>query len=82
VKSIEWTEAALEDLAGVDKTTGKRIKLAVERFAESEMGHVKKLQGISPSEYRLRMGDWRIRFTTNGNIIQILRVLNRKEAYR
>src|ERR1019366_1828918 len=36
---------------------------------------------VSP-EYRLRVGDYRVRFHLEGETIQVLRVRNRREAYR
>ena len=57
-------------------------RAAVERFAETGGGNVKRLHGINPPEYRLRVGDYRARFQTDGNIVTILRVRNRREAYR
>jgi mRNA-degrading endonuclease RelE of RelBE toxin-antitoxin system len=58
------------------------VQQAVEHFAEIGAGNVKKLQGIDPPEYRLRVGDWRVRFQQEEKVIRILRVRNRKEAYR
>jgi mRNA-degrading endonuclease RelE of RelBE toxin-antitoxin system len=62
VKEIEWSEESLDDLAALDKETARRIKRAVGRFAETGSGSVKKLQGIDPPEFRLRAGDFRVRF--------------------
>ena len=80
--ALEWTEAAIEDMASLDKGIARRIRAAVERFAETGAGNVKRLQGINPPEYRLRAGDYRARFETDGSIVRILRVRNRREAYR
>jgi mRNA-degrading endonuclease RelE of RelBE toxin-antitoxin system len=82
VREIEWTEAALQDMAALDKGIARRIRHAVERFAGSGAGNVKKLQGIDPPEYRLRVGDYRVRFHQQDQSIRILRVRNRREAYR
>lgn len=79
MREIEWTEPALEDLAALDKSITGHMKRAVERFAETGAGNVKKLQGINPPEYRLRVGDWRIRFQVDNEAIRILRLRNRKE---
>jgi mRNA-degrading endonuclease RelE of RelBE toxin-antitoxin system len=54
----------------------------VERFSETGSGNIKRLQGIDPPEFRLRVGDYRVRFPIDGHILCILRVRNRKEAYR
>jgi len=64
------------------KGAARRVRHAVERFAEFGAGNVKKLQGIDPPEYRLRVGDWRVRFDQEEKVIRILRVRNRKEPYR
>lgn len=82
MKQIEWSEQSLDDLAALDKGTAHRISIAVERFAETGTGNVKKLQGIDPPEFRLRVGDFRVRFDTQGDTLRILRVRNRKDAYR
>jgi len=82
LRATEWTEAALEDMAALDKGIARRAKQAVERFAETGSGNVKRLQGIDPPEYRLRVGDYRIRFHLHDETIQVLRVRNRKQAYR
>ena len=79
---IEWTETALEDMAGLDKGIARRVKQAVERFAETGADNVKRLQGIDPPEFRLRVGDYRVRFYQDSETLRILRVRNRREAYR
>jgi mRNA-degrading endonuclease RelE of RelBE toxin-antitoxin system len=82
VREVEWTETALEDMAALDKGIARRVKQAVERFADTGAGNVKRLQGIDPPEYRLRVGDYRVRFHQGGETVQVLRVRNRREAYR
>jgi mRNA-degrading endonuclease RelE of RelBE toxin-antitoxin system len=79
---VEWTETALDDMAGLDKGIARRVKQSVERFAETGAGNVKRLQGIDPPEFRLRVGDYRVRFHQDDDTMRILRVRNRREAYR
>jgi mRNA-degrading endonuclease RelE of RelBE toxin-antitoxin system len=44
---------------------------------------VKKLQGTEPPEFRLRVGDFRVRFTEeSGDILRIHAVKDRQDAYR
>ena len=57
MREVEWTETALDDMAPLDKDIARRVKQAVERFADTGTGNVKRLQGIDPPEYRLRVGD-------------------------
>ena len=52
------------------------------RALSHEEGDVKRLKNIEPPEYRLRLGDYRLRFDDHGDSIEILRVRHRKEAYR
>jgi mRNA-degrading endonuclease RelE of RelBE toxin-antitoxin system len=82
VREVEWTGTALDDLAALDTGIARRVKQAVERFAGAGAGNVNRLQGIDPPEYRLRVGDYRVRFHVEDGIIQVLRVRNRREAYR
>ena len=82
MREVEWTETALEDMAALDKGIARRVKQAVERFADTGVGNVKRLQGIDPPEYRLRVGDYRVRFHLDDETVQVLRVRNRREAYR
>lgn len=79
---IEWTGTALADMYALDKGIARRVKQSVERFAETGVGHVKRLQGIDPPEFRLRIGDYRVRFHNDGVTVTVLRVRNRREAYR
>jgi len=79
---VEWTETALDDMAALDKGIARRVKQAVERFADSGAGSVKRLHGIDPPEYRLRVGDYRVRFHMDDETVRVLRVRNRREAYR
>lgn len=79
---IEWTETALADMAGLDRGIARRVKQSVERFAETGAGNLKRLQAIDPPEFRLRVGDYRVRFHQDDNIMRVLRVRNRREAYR
>ena len=79
---VEWTETALTDMAGLDKDIARRVKQSVERFAETGAGNVKRLHDINPPEFRLRVGDYRVRFHNDGVTVRVLRVRNRREAYR
>lgn len=69
-------------MAALDKGIARRVKQTVDRFARTGAGNIKKLQGFDPPEYRLRVGDYRVRFDLDGENIRVLRVRNRREAYR
>jgi mRNA-degrading endonuclease RelE of RelBE toxin-antitoxin system len=64
------------------------ILTALHRLAETGAGRLKALKG-KPDEYRLRVGDFRVRFTVeraakeaDEDILRIHSVRNRKDAYR
>jgi mRNA-degrading endonuclease RelE of RelBE toxin-antitoxin system len=58
------------------------VEDAIERFAQTGARDVKML--ISEGrQLRLRVGDWRVRFIyEKPDIIRILHIRNRREAYR
>jgi len=67
----------------LDREVTRRIRAAVLRLVETEHGDVKRLHGYE-REWRLRVGQWRVRFTCDPEAgkVMILRVLPRSEAYR
>lgn len=80
----EWTNRALRDLRGLDRAAAMRILDAVADLAQAGRGDVVRLQGVRPPEWRLRVGDVRVRFIYDreAGLIRILRVLPRGRAYR
>jgi mRNA-degrading endonuclease RelE of RelBE toxin-antitoxin system len=81
-KKIAWTDQAKADIRAIDQQTALRILHGLARFVATDEGDVKKLTDIDPPEYRLRVGDYRIRFYDRDDGIEILAVKNRSEAYR
>jgi mRNA-degrading endonuclease RelE of RelBE toxin-antitoxin system len=81
-KKIGWTEQAKADVRGIDREIAIDLLHRLARFLSNEEGDVKRLADIDPPEFRLRLGDYRLRFYDHGDWIEILRVRNRKDAYR
>jgi len=82
VKRILWSEHARADVRRVDRDTAMRMFAALQRFAETGEGDVRKLRGSS-GDLRLRVGDYRVRFTEEpANTLYIHAVHHRREAYR
>ncbi len=65
------------------KNTAQLIRGKIRQYAAnpaSLVNNVKKLQGRE-DEYRLRVGDWRVIFTQDGVILDVLKVRPRGNAY-
>ncbi len=62
-----------------------RLADIIEEFQKvskpSEINNIKKLKGFK-SAYRIKMGDYRIGFILEDNLIKLSRIMNRKEIYR
>ena len=80
---ILFSVEARADLRAIDRETAMRLLNALARFLVTDAGNVKQLEGFDPPRYRLRVGDWRIIFRKSGaSGIEVVRVRNRREAYR
>lgn len=78
-----FTPPARRDLRRLDRPVQRRIVQALDRLVgDPPAGDVVKLAGVE-HEWRLRVGDWRVRFTRDdAQVVQVLRVLPRGRAYR
>ena len=76
-------DRARKDLRRIDPPTRDRILSAIGRLAQGAelAGDIKRLRGSG--EYRLRAGDWRVRFERDDRrlTIVVVRVLPRDRAY-
>ncbi len=74
---IKYSKQALKFLQKQDKITQKRILKAINLLP---LGDVKKLQ--NKNGYRFRVGDFRIIFDKDGNILFIEKIDNRGQIYK
>jgi len=81
-KSVIWSDQARAQLRAIDPPTALRILQALARYLDTGEGDVKRLRDIEPPEFRLRVGDYRVRFHHDGHVIRITAVKHRREAYR
>jgi mRNA-degrading endonuclease RelE of RelBE toxin-antitoxin system len=81
---IVWSPHAVRDFGKLDPPTRERVSVALRRYVETEQGDVVRLQGVMPAEWRLRTGDYRVRFRLDfpTGTLEVLRVLPRDKAYR
>ena len=83
---VVWDDRAADEmrrLAWGNPTMARRVGQAIARLAETGQGDLKRLRG-EPREWRLRVGDWRVRLDLDAGaqLITVLRVLPRGRAYR
>ena len=78
--NIEWKEHALQNIEKLENSIAKRILKKVEELSENPFSKdIKRLQGSE--DFRLRVGDYRVIFFIEQNIIHILKVGHRKNIY-
>ncbi len=85
-RELRWSSRAERDLEQIQRHSpqiARRIFEAATRYAETGHGDVVKLAGQG-GLYRLRVGDWRVIFdyVDGGLVMLVLRILNRRDAYR
>jgi mRNA interferase RelE/StbE len=78
---VQFKPRAVRDIEGLPLRVQSRILARIEEMTEDLKGDVKRLTNFS-SEYRLRVGDYRVLFETEGRTIIIYRIRHRREAYR
>ena len=78
---LEISEEALGQLRALAKEQRRRIGLRLDALQHDLQGDVKKMAGQA-GKYRLRIGDHRILFTLEKDLIFVHQVKDRKDAYR
>jgi mRNA-degrading endonuclease RelE of RelBE toxin-antitoxin system len=82
-KRVGWSAEARADLRAIDRDTALRLLKSLDRFLRNDVGNVKQLEGYDPPLFRLRIGAWRFIYRKQGDeAIEVVRVRNRREAYR
>jgi mRNA interferase RelE/StbE len=81
-KEIVWKDRAKVELRAIEQATALRILHALARVLATGEGDVQRLQDIEPPQFRLRVGDYRVRFRDVDGTVEILSVKHRREAYR
>ena len=77
---IIWDEPALEQIEKLEIVISNRIVKKIKELEnEPFTKDIKRLKGSD--DFRLRVGDYRIIFSINVNLITILKVGHRKNIY-
>ena len=75
---IRYEKIAVKHIEILDGQTKQRLKMAIEKLP---FGDIRKLNGYQ-NDYRLRVGNFRVLFSMENDIITIKDVLPRGQAYK
>lgn len=75
---IEYSKKAVKYINATDRATKRRLREAIEKIP---FGDIKKLKGVN-NGYRLRVGDLRVLFTIDGDMVYIESIIPRGQAYK
>lgn len=78
----EWLDEAQADVRALDRGTAMRLFEGILHFARTVSGKVTTLHGDMAGAFRLRLGDYRVLFTLEQNVMRIFGVRHRSGAYR
>ena len=78
--SLDYRREAQVALKAMSKDVAQRVTRKIERMRNDLAGDVKRLTAMSPG-YRLRVGDWRVLFDVEGDMIVVHDVKHRSKAY-
>ena len=82
---VELTRPAERDIRRLDRPVRERILTGLDGLiGDPPAGDIKRLAGITPRQWRLRVGDRRVRFSRDpeSQTILVLGVLPRSRVYR
>lgn len=80
---IIWSESASRELKKLDRTVAKRIFQKVSQLSENPY-HLDVIKMVGEPYFRLRIGDYRVVFDIQNDILRILilKVGHRKNIYK
>ena len=80
---VEWTKDAIEDLQRLDKPIAKRILKKISWFSQHfDNITPEPLSAELAGTFKLRVGDWRVVYTVEPDVIVIQAIGHRKEVYK
>lgn len=83
MREIEYTSAAVKDLRRLDKTVKDRVRAKLRQYAATpeELANV-VTELVGEDAKRMRVGKHRVLFQETDELVSVLRVLKREDAYR
>ncbi|KQY15331.1 type II toxin-antitoxin system RelE family toxin [Rhizobium sp. Root482] len=82
MKQVFFHTPALRTLARIPRNEAEKIRRKIYQYADDPSAlktNVKKLQGREG--FRLRVGNWRVIFDENGEVLDVLEVDSRGSIY-
>ncbi|MCO5139375.1 MULTISPECIES: type II toxin-antitoxin system RelE/ParE family toxin [unclassified Shinella] len=82
MKQVVFHAPALRTLARIPRNEADKIRRKIYQYAAdpaAQKANVKKLQGRAG--FRLRVGNWRVIFDANGDVLDVLEVDSRGSIY-
>jgi mRNA-degrading endonuclease RelE of RelBE toxin-antitoxin system len=78
---VVFSEAAAREFGSLPSTVKQRVVNVIKRLAHwPEVSGAKPMRGTLAGEYRIRTGDWRVRFTVKGDVV-IVKIAHRASVY-
>jgi mRNA interferase RelE/StbE len=78
---IEILDKAIKDLKKIDKIQAKKILNSISNLEQyPDIANIKKLTNYNPT-HRLRVGNYRVLFNIENDVIVVNRIKHRKDAY-
>ncbi len=81
-RTITFTDEAKAQVRKIDQRTALDILEKLDRYNLTNVGDIKELVNVHPPELRLRVGEYRVRFYSTTNTIDVLSVTYRGKSYR
>ena len=79
--NIQWKEDAIKELEKLERNLSSRIYKKISSLKENfDSVDIKRLQ--NSDLFRLRIGDYRVLFEINKELITILKIGHRKNIYK
>jgi mRNA interferase RelE/StbE len=82
MKQVVFHAPALRTLARIPRNEADRLRRKIYQYADDPSAvkaNVKKLQGRAG--FRLRVGNWRVIFDENGDVLDVLEIGSRGSIY-
>jgi mRNA interferase RelE/StbE len=78
---IQIKPQAIKDGKRIPKNELRKIFAQIDGLKDELQGNVRRLTNFTP-EYRLRVGNYRVLFEIETDVVMIYRIKHRREAYK